>query len=101
MTNAHRAITATSRSSTVVVNHCSGSERLGLPYRKYIRGTQTNASIVIHANKTRRYGTANTANGTSQSENWGLQTLLFISKAATTKNASCTKRGRCGAVNAM
>src|SRR3954463_7296363 len=101
MTKAHRAITATSRNRTVVVNHCSGSERFGLPYRKYIRGTQTNASIVIPANSTRRYGTAKPANGTSQSENWGLQTLLVSRKAATTKNASCSRRGRFGAVNAI
>jgi hypothetical protein len=99
--NAHNATTAMSRSNTVVVKNCSGSERFGLPYRKYIRGTHTSASIVIHASSTRRCGRASTASGTNHSENCGLHTLLVNRNAATTRNNSCATRGRCGAVSAM
>ena len=65
-----------SRSSTVVVNHCSGRPRFCSPYRNIIRGTHTSASIVIHASRMRRCGNASTASGTSHSENCGLHTLF-------------------------
>src|SRR4029077_20342565 len=60
-----------------------------------------NASIVIHASRIRRCGSASTANGTSHSENCGLHTLLVNRNAATTRNATCTSRGRCLAVSTM
>ena len=53
------------------------------------------------ANRMRRCGSASTASGTSHNENCGLHTLLVSRKTATTRNANCATRGRCGAVNAM
>src|SRR5829696_3645268 len=100
MTKAQSPITAMSRSNTVMVNGCSGSPRFCSPYRNIIRGTHTSASIVIHASRIRRCGSASTASGTSHSENCGLHTLLVNRNAATTRKATCTSRGRCAAVSA-
>ncbi len=96
---AHNTITAISRSTTVTVNGCSGRPRFCSPYRNIIRGTHTSASIVIHASRIRRCGSASTASGTSHSENWGLHTLFVNRNAANTRNATCTSRGRCSAVS--
>ena len=90
-----------SRSSTVLVNDCSGRPMFCSPYRNSIRGTHTSASIVIHASRIRRCGSASTASGTSHSENCGLHTLFVNRNAATTRNATCASRGRCLAVSAM
>ncbi len=89
-----------SRSSTVAVNHCSGRPLFCSPNRYSIRGTHTSMSMVIHASSTRRWGSANTASGTSHNENCGLHTLFVNRKAATTRNAICPTRGRRAAVSA-
>lgn len=79
---------------------CSGSPLFCMPRKYIIRGTQTRASIVIHASRIRRCGRASTASGTSHSEYWGLHTLLVSRNAATTRKHNWARRGRRGAVHA-
>ena len=90
----------------VAQHHRGGEPLLGqalvrLAEGNIIRGTHTSASIVIHASRIRRCGNASTASGTSHSEYCGLHTLFVNRNAATTRNATCVRRGRCLAVSAM
>ena len=76
---------------------CSGSPLFCMPRKYIIRGTQTRASIVIHASRSRVCGIASTASGTSHSEYCGLHTLLNSRKNATVRNRICATRGSRGA----